>query len=88
MRSVTHREMRNNSAELLRRVEAGESVMITNHGKAAAVISPAGHPPIEVLVERGHVRVAIRGAESLTTIARRRGKLTSRQILDDSRRSW
>ena len=40
MKSVTHREMRNNSGDILRAVAAGESVQVTNHGVLAAVISP------------------------------------------------
>ena len=40
MRTVTHREMRNNSGEILRAVAAGETVQVTNNGQIAAVISP------------------------------------------------
>lgn len=40
MDTVTHREMRNRSGEILRRVEAGESIQVTNNGRPAAVIVP------------------------------------------------
>jgi prevent-host-death family protein len=88
MRTVTHREMRNQSAEVLRRVEAGESVIVTNHGRAAAVISPIGRPVFEELVERGQVRVASKGVESLRDVFRRRSNLTSAQLLADTRGPW
>ena len=41
MDSVSQREMRNNSGELLRRVAEGESVLVTNNGVPAAVLVPA-----------------------------------------------
>lgn len=88
MKSVTHREMRNHSAEVLRRVEAGESVIVTNHGRAAAIISPVGRPVLDELQERGQVRPAITGVESLRSIRRRRADLTSAEIIADSRGTW
>ncbi len=38
MRIVTHREMRNQSGEILRQVAGGETVGVTNHGKLVARI--------------------------------------------------
>jgi prevent-host-death family protein len=37
---IPHRELRNNSAEILRRVANGESFEITNHGEVVAVLAP------------------------------------------------
>lgn len=88
MRTVTHREMRNQSAEILRRVESGESVIVTNHGRAAAVISPVGRPVLDDLLERGQVRPAVTNVESLRSIPRRRATRTSAEIIADSRGSW
>lgn len=88
MERISHREMRNQSADVLRRVEAGESVIVTNHGRAAAIISPVGRPALEELAERGQVRAAVTGVESLRSIVRGRSPLTSAQILADSRGSW
>lgn len=85
MESISHREMRNQSAEVLRRVEAGESMIVTNRGRAAAVIGPVGRSPLEELAEQGQVRVAIRSVDSLRSISRRRSTLTSTQIIADSR---
>ena len=38
--TVTHREMRNNSGQILREVAAGETYQVTNNGVVAAIISP------------------------------------------------
>lgn len=38
--TIAHRELRNNSSEILRRVGAGESFEITNHGQIVAVLTP------------------------------------------------
>lgn len=38
--TLSHRELRNQSAEVLRRVQAGATYEITNHGTVVAVISP------------------------------------------------
>ena len=45
VKTISHREMRNNSAAILKAVEAGESFEITNHGKLVAVLSPVGDDP-------------------------------------------
>ena len=37
---IAHRDLRNQSAEILRRVARGESFEITNHGQVVAVIRP------------------------------------------------
>lgn len=37
---LTHRDLRNRSAEVLRNVEAGHTYEITNHGRVVAVLSP------------------------------------------------
>lgn len=41
MRTITHRQLRNESGAVLRDVEAGESVLISNNGAIVARISPA-----------------------------------------------
>ena len=57
MESVSQREMRNNSAELLRRVAQGESVMVTNNGVPAAVIVPVTAGGRERLAASGRLKV-------------------------------
>ena len=41
MRTITHRQLRNESGAVLRDVEAGESILVSNHGSVVARISPA-----------------------------------------------
>jgi prevent-host-death family protein len=41
VRTITHRQLRNESGAVLRDVEAGESVLVSNHGSVVARISPA-----------------------------------------------
>lgn len=43
MRRITHRELRNQSSEVLRAVDNGESFEITNYGRVVALIVPS-HP--------------------------------------------
>lgn len=50
MRTVTHREMRNQSGDILRRVADGETIQVTNHGRVAALIVPPGTDPLAELV--------------------------------------
>ncbi len=40
MERIAHRDLRNNSSEILRRVAAGESFEISNHGDVVAVLAP------------------------------------------------
>ncbi len=88
MQSVTHREMRNQSAELLRRVEGGESIIITNHGRAVAVVSPLGGRTIDDLIEQGSVRRAAKAISALRSIRRRSASVSSSSIIDDARGRW
>ena len=43
-KTISHRELRNNSAEILRAVAAGESFVVTNHGSPVAVLTPLAAP--------------------------------------------
>lgn len=88
MDSVTHREMRNNSGEILRRVEAGESIQVTNNGRVAAVIVPPGADPLADLAQRGQFRAARRDPSTLRDIRRRVARRRSEDILADSRGAW
>ncbi len=88
MDSVTHREMRNNSGEILRRVEAGESVQVTNNGRIAAIIVPPTTDPLTDLAQRGQLRPALREPSTLRNIRRRATDRTSAKILAESRGRW
>ncbi len=41
MKTIPHRELRNHSGDVLRRVQAGETIQVTNHGEVVAILSPA-----------------------------------------------
>ena len=56
MRTISHRELRNSSAEVLRAVRGGETIEVTNHGEVAAVLVPPSLSPYERLVVAGKVR--------------------------------
>lgn len=83
--TVTHREMRNRSGEILRRVEAGESVQVTNNGHPAALIVPVGGDVLGGLIDRGEARPARAAASSLAAIARVRAPISTRAVVDDVR---
>ena len=42
MDSIGLRELRQNASEIVRRVEAGETIMVTVSGRAAAMLVPPG----------------------------------------------
>jgi prevent-host-death family protein len=56
VRTISHRELRNNSSEVLRAVSNGETIEVTNHGEVAAVLVPPSVTPYERLVAAGKVR--------------------------------
>lgn len=70
MTSISHREMRNNSAEVLRRVEAGEVIVVTNRGEPVAELVPIRRSVLDDLAARGLTRPATRPVSSLRSITR------------------
>lgn len=88
MRRVTHREMRNESAEILRAVAAGETVEVTNHGQVAAIISPPNLSAYRRLVANGEVREPRRDGDAVRSIRRRTAPVSSADILADTRGHW
>ncbi len=88
MWTVTHREWRNNSGEILRAVAAGESVQVTNNGQVAAVISPPSGETLAELAARGQLRPARRPPADLSLIRRRKATRTSAELVNDSRGRW
>jgi prevent-host-death family protein len=56
-RTIAHRELRNNSSQILREVEQGETFEITNHGEVVALLVPpprSGNPPLRSRPARIH----------------------------------
>jgi prevent-host-death family protein len=52
------RELRDNLTTTIRRVRAGETIEITNHGEPVAVLSPAPTSRIAQLIARGEATPA------------------------------
>lgn len=90
MRQVSQREMRNQSGELLRQVEAGETVIITNRGRPVAVLSPyvEGRTPLEILRALGQTRPPQAPREALRNIERVKIDVSTEQLIRESRRDY
>jgi prevent-host-death family protein len=56
MASVGIRELRQRASELLRRVEAGESIEITDRGRPIAVLAPLPEDPVQRLRASGDLQ--------------------------------
>lgn len=85
MRTITHRELRNESAKILREVSAGEIIEVTNHGEVAAVIVPPSMTSLERLTAAGKVRPAAGTDVDLRRVPRSRSSSTTRELLRDVR---
>jgi prevent-host-death family protein len=86
MRTISHRELRNNSSEILRAVSAGETIEVTNHGEVAAVLVPPGLTVYERLVMAGKVRVPnVDRPVDLRTVPRTLAPASSSDIIADLR---
>jgi len=69
METIPHRELRNNSSAVLRSVQAGRSVGITNHGKLVAMLVPPPSTRLGELLLAGRVRPA-RNCADVRTLPR------------------
>jgi len=86
VRTISHRELRNNSAEVLRAVGAGEVIEVTNHGEVAAVLVPPSLTPYERLVAAGKVREPRKDQPvDLRKIRRVSASISSEEIIADLR---
>lgn len=80
MTTITHRELRNNSGDVLRRVAAGEAMDVTNRGVVVAHLSPVATPVLPFPVSRSARRSG--GWSALPTVTLDR---PVSEILDDER---
>lgn len=88
MEQITHRQMRNESADVLRRVAAGETILVTNSGEPAAVIGPPTLDTWALLSAQGQLREALESPSALRAIKRRGARKTTAEIVDDVRGRW
>lgn len=79
-RTVSHRDLRNNSGALLHAVETGESYTVTNHGKPVARLVPIAEAVPDL---RLHRPATVRGGFSGLT--RHSIATRSAETLDDLR---
>ncbi len=88
VKEITHRQMRNQSAEVLRRVAAGETILVTNSGQPAAVIGPPPGDLLCLLAAQGQLREARSAPTVLLLIQRKGSKRTTAEIVADVRDRW
>lgn len=82
MSTIPHQELRRHSAEILRRVEAGETFIITDRGRPVARLIPYAGSALDALQDAGRVTTTRTvDLDSLPTA----GGVSSREILDDLR---
>ena len=80
--------MRNDSAAVLRRVAAGETIVVTNNGQPAAVIGPPPSDPLSLLAANGQLRLALAPPSRLQAIKRITSTKTSAEIVADVQGRW
>jgi prevent-host-death family protein len=83
MTTIAHRDLRNDSAELLRRAAAGESFEVTNHGRVVAMLVPPPSSPLERHLAARMMTPPT--ARRLPHIDRVTSDVSTRSILDDLR---
>ncbi|PZS25233.1 MAG: hypothetical protein DLM61_20300 [Pseudonocardiales bacterium] len=79
-RTIPHRELRNNSSAVLREVQAGETVYVTNNGEVVAVLVP---PPRAAGASLRIRRASVRGG--FAELARTRIHEPLQDVLDELR---
>ncbi|VEI13831.1 type II toxin-antitoxin system Phd/YefM family antitoxin [Trueperella bialowiezensis] len=86
MDTISHYELRNYSSKILRRVEAGESFVVTDNGRAVARVIPAPRSPIDRDLAAG-VAIAARREPDFDSTPLVDGPSTV-DILNDIRRDY
>jgi prevent-host-death family protein len=82
------RELRQNASKLLDRVAAGESIEITNHGRAVARLVPVDHVyprPFAVLLAEGLIHGQGGWPWEIEPVAGPPGAPSSEEILEEQR---
>ncbi|NMR28650.1 type II toxin-antitoxin system Phd/YefM family antitoxin [Crystallibacter degradans] len=86
MTTIPHRQLRNESRKILKRVRSGEIIGVTIKGEVAATLIPPSSSPFERLLLGGAVRpAASAGPVDYSLLARTRLDENSEDILDDLR---
>lgn len=86
MRTIPHRELRNDSSRILEEVKNGEVIEVTNHGELVAVLMPPSMSAYDRLVAAGRIRVARPDVGvDLRQLPRRRASASTQEVLADVR---
>lgn len=84
METIPHRELRNNSSQVLARVKAGETIAVSNNGEITAVLVPPGTSTFDQMVASGLI-VPAKSPGHARGIKRSRTVASSAEVLDDLR---
>lgn len=82
VRTIPHRELRNNSSAILEEVRRGETIHITNHGVVVATLIP---PPALPPLPRRRARTHIPWNEFVTSPAPTGHRVPAQDYWDDVR---
>jgi prevent-host-death family protein len=86
VRRIPHRELRNNSSQILDDVKNGQIIEVTNHGEVVAVLLPPAATPYERLLAAGRVRISRpRRAARFSDIRARRSDRDALDVLSEMR---
>lgn len=87
METISQRQLRNQSGDVLRRVAAGESFVVSNDGVPTALLTPVKLTERESLIATGQLRPAPRARDLASFKSRRRPSSagTTEQVLADDR---
>ncbi len=81
MKTATVRTLRNDYAKLLRRVETGEEIAISRHGRVVARLVPAN-------AEAGKVDWATSSASRLSRTGKPMSTAAAAKVLSESQGTW
>lgn len=78
MKTISQRELRNSSGEIMRGLARGESYRITNNGDPVGLLIPAGTTPLEAATLR-------EGSQVMEFPPAHVSDMTSEELLDELR---
>lgn len=86
MNTIGIRELKQNASEVIKRVSAGEWLVVTDRGRPVAQISPINSSALGRLVDAGQVRLATGEVSSLPApLKSPRGVSLAQMIIDERR---